>query len=515
MNHEGTSRYTPEALRGRSYLELIKKETEGTRIWDYLRYDREGDLWINDVRVMDLVQYGTPLEIVDTRIIERRAKDWVALTQKVAREVGYHGGFKYFYAAKADFDAEFTSTAYRAGWNAETTSTQDLVDIEWLAEHGLFDKQKTEIYCNGFFLGQEYFGHDLPKKNIKSRGVVFDTGREVSHAGEMDYVSRIVHLHDQGYKITPIIYEMDELKSLMAKGRKFDIGVRLKFGKVDNDRDLARLPSRHGLTWEQMQEVVEYAVAEGQLRPTTFLAMVGAAENIPRETFDKSLLFAADKYFALRGKYDTFKYFDIGGGVVPLGEKYDHENFLRTLLFGLKEKAARAGLPEPTVVFEQGSPLAAEAAFDVMKIVHSVQTHIDKNGRPKEWAIADLSIIATMPDIWFIGKRFNIIAANNANAPAKKILLGDLTCDGGSVNPDEVLIPNTSRDNFLVVCSTGAYQNVLAGEGGVHHCGLYEPVKWKIVSRNGVTKAYMLNRQTPGRAREILGYTEQNLRRLR
>lgn len=508
-----TKHFSPESETGVNYLELIKDELGRRR--DYLRYDAAGDLWINDLRVMDLVEYGTPLEIVDTRIIEKRCRDWESLTQQVAKEVGYRGGFKYFYAAKANFDAEFTSTAYRAGWNAETTSTQDLVNIEWLAENGLFDKSKTEIVCNGFFLDARNFGNPAAHPQPRSAGVSFESSAHVTHAGETDYLKRILSLRKAGYKITPILYDLDEVNSLLATRSSFEVGLRLKFGKVDNDADLSTLASRHGMTFEEMQAAGSIISREDQLTITTFHAMVGAAENIPVEQFGRSLLFAADKYFLLKKELPQLRNFDMGGGIPPLGDKYDHTLLLRTFLLGMKERARASGMEEPTIVFEQGSPIASEAGFDVMKIVSYVQNNVDKNGMPQTWAIGDLSVIATIPDIWFINKRFTILAANHADKSARKVLLSDLTCDSGSIYPEPVLIPDTNEDMFLVILGTGAYQNALAGEGGVHHCGLYEDAKWKIVSRNGRTKAVLAGRQAARDLREALGYHERALEYLR
>ncbi len=510
MNHEVLS--STESLRGTRYVDIVHKETNGLKIWDYLGYTREGNLTINGIEVMDLaLDGGSPLEITDTGIIEKRAKDWELLTQRVAGEVGYKGGFKYFYAAKANFNAEFTATAYRAGWHAETTSTQDLVNIESLSAAGLFNKSRTEIMCNGFFLNEKYFGRPDPNHKVKSTNLVIVRHGADEHAGEMDYISRMIRMHDQGYKITPIIYEYDELQDLISRGRKFNIGLRLKFGKVDNDRDLARLVSRFGENFDELQNLAALARESGLLTLTTFHAMVGAAENIPVEIFDNSLLFAADKYFILRKDNPELKYFNIGGGITPLGERYDHKKFLRRLLQGLKTKAAEAGLPEPTVVFEQGGPLASEASFDVVKIVHRIKNNIDEHGKPEEWYIGDEAILTTMPDIWFIGKKFLVLAANHANQPAKKVYFSDLTCDGGSVLPGKLLVPNTDEDTYLAICATGAYQNALTGEDGVHHCALYEPKKWILVRKNGITKAFDLGRQTSQDVSKKLHYTKEFL----
>ncbi len=506
-----------EQDRGLSYVDRIREAHRDSHIWDYLRYNREGDLWLDGVRLADVIQFGTPLEIVDTRIVKRRANEWVELTRRIAQEVGYQGGFKDFYASKANMSLEVAATAYAAGWLQETTSTQDLINIEYLLQQRLLRKESTDIICNGFFLPSQNFGNPRESKDIRSPNVIFQADGAVEPAGEISYLSRIESMRDQGYRITPIIYDRDELRYLLTKKGAFNIGLRLKFGKVTNDTDLAQLQSRFGMTWEELQEAANLAGrSDNQLRFTMLHAMVGAAENIPIDTFDRSLQFAAEKYFELRAKHDTLQYLNIGGGIPPRSEKYDHEELIRRFLRGVKDKAMRANLPEPTIVFELGSYIATEAAFDILKIVDYKHNHIDANGNPGTWAIGDSSLVATVPDIWFLkDKRFIILAVNGANRPAKLALHGDITCDSGSILPEGLLIPDTTDPLYLVILGTGAYQNALTGEGGGQHCGLYGSAKWKIHKEGNKTVVVLTGRQTSSDLSRILGYTPDRIRHLR
>ena len=51
--------FTVAAEPAGTYLEAIQKAWGGLAIWDYLRYDAAGDLWINSLRVRDaLVRFG-------------------------------------------------------------------------------------------------------------------------------------------------------------------------------------------------------------------------------------------------------------------------------------------------------------------------------------------------------------------------------------------------------------------------------------------------------------------------
>ena len=129
--------------------------------------------------------------------------------------------------------------------------------------------------------------------------------------------------------------------------------------------------------------------------------------------------------------------------------------------------------------------------------------------------------MAAIPDMLLIGKTdFPVLAVNNANAPAKAIRLGDLTCDSDGrfppkdSEPNKVLIPDAPNTQ-IIICNVGAYQEVLAGIRGAHHCGLLEATEAIITERNGQKAIYAMPRQTSQLSQEALGYTDQALDNLR
>jgi diaminopimelate decarboxylase len=135
-----TTRYTPENAQNVPYLKHVEAKYGHLPIWDYLKYDQEGNLWFNGVRLMDIVNNehgGTPLEIVDPSIAEARSRQWAKLARKVKRDTGYEGRLTNFYATKAAGAAEIMAAAVKAGWQLETSSEQDLINIEWAYDNGL------------------------------------------------------------------------------------------------------------------------------------------------------------------------------------------------------------------------------------------------------------------------------------------------------------------------------------------------------------------------------------------
>ena len=65
-------------------------------------------------------------------------------------------------------------------------------------------------------------------------------------------------------------------------------------------------------------------------------------------------------------------------------------------------------------------------------------------------------------------------------------------------------------DNYIVIAGVGAYQEILAGIRGAHHCGLLEATEVVITEKNGQKTIYSQPRQTAKNAQSLLGYNEEN-----
>ncbi len=511
-----------EATPKTPYKEQIKSMTEGSRIWDYLSYDEKGELWINNLRIVDAIDHvarrdseGAPVEIVDTTIIGRRCSEWRDLTTSVAQSVGFEGGFEYFYASKANRTSEVVNSVLRANWNIETSSKQDLDDLHFLSENDLFDKDSTRIICNGFKLPPQTLVHNVEAEKNGST-IIFEVGQGDSPAVESDsYAEKIIRLKKDGFNIMPIL-DTGELEYFSSEaennGLKMDVGIRIKFGKVSNDAELASHVSRFGMEWEDARKAADTIDTDPNLNLTMLHAMVGAAETIEISKFAEHLKFAVDKFYALKADHADLSELNIGGGIPPMSESYDHKALLEDVLSYAVVKSGETGLPQPKIVFELGSFVAAEAGFYVFDIVQE----------KGNWALVDGSLIEAIPDMLLIGKEFQIMAVNNANNDYREVRLGDMTCDSDGRYPtkanDEkrVLLPTGEKLNYVVVLGVGAYQEQLAGVRGGHHCGLLEAAEVIVEKRaDGNTYARVEPRQTLLDSQKIFGYSALQVEHLK
>ncbi len=528
---------SPDGPAAPTYLEHARRDWGGLAIWDYLRYDDEGELWINDLRVSDAAaRYGTPLEIVDTTIVERRATEWVALSRAVAAEVGYPGRLRYLYAAKANLASEITHAAYRSGWGAETSALQDLEHLEWMADHGLV-RRDIRVVCNGFKLpagcygwpsDTRHAGRALGAGSTPGSGATGPTSgagaadrirlpelRDHMPARGMTYADRIVALARAGWDITPVLDEGELDTFLDPSVPPMKVGVRLKFGPVATRAELDGLVSRFGMLPPAVAATAGRIAASGHLTFTTLHAMAGSAEGIPIDAYVAAFALAGRIWAELRRDHPTLSELNTGGGMPPLGDAYDHRAFLRGFFRSLASASAAAEVPPPDVTFELGNLIAAESGFHVFKVLQHRRNHAPVPDGVDDWALVDGGLMAAIPDMLLIHKPFRCLSARHAHAPASRVRLGDLTCDSDGRYPPKaftdapgIWLPDAPGDNFVVIQGVGAYQEILAGVRGAHHCGLLEAIEL-ILERgaDGVVRGRLMPRQTAADAARLLGYT--------
>ena len=98
----------------------------------------------------------------------------------------------------------------------------------------------------------------------------------------------------------------------------------------------------------------------------------------------------------------------------------------------------------------------------------------------KYWYILNNSIINLFPDIWLDNTKFLVLPVKQ-NKKNIKVKLGGITCDPADVytyNANRYLLLPKYKDNmYLVFFGVGAYEKMLAGVNGIHHCVISEPKK--------------------------------------
>lgn len=490
MRHEHTIKET-------AYRYVLESELKNPAFGEIFGYNREGELFLNRTghKVVDLLhEYGdpfdAPIQITDLGQVTERAKRLKDIFRDGAREAGYpENKIQCHYATKANSKGPIVAAALREV-NVETTAELDLFNIQRMRRRGFVSKN-IRIIGNGFKVRNEQ---------------KFDKG----------YGMRIIELFSDGADITPVLCQ-NELPFFQenVKSGIMNVGLRLKYGQVDNDHDLNSLISRFGFDWEGLKTEAEKIKNSPHLEFTMLHAMISAAHTVEPHALAKSALFAAEKWAQLKQIYPKLTHLNFGGGFPTIDSGYDHKAFLKVYFRGVKEICKKYGVELPTIVVESGSFVATDTEHLVYKVIENNTNSSD--GAP--WVTIN-GILTNLPDIWVQEDAFTFVAANHANSPMVGVRIGDVTCDSNNVYPPKdqpnklVLLPNKLDELVVVAINTGAYQDAISGIAGqkeakvVNHCGQAEPIQ-VYIKENG--KVWSNTRASTEEMSNIAGYNDEML----
>ena len=96
------------------------------------------------------------------------------------------------------------------------------------------------------------------------------------------------------------------------------------------------------------------------------------------------------------------------------------------------------------------------------------------------------------PDIWGIQQDFTILPVNLYENDCVPVCLGGETCDPDdryflNDNNVKLFMPTIEKDQtlYIAIFSIGAYQEIISGIGGLHHCLIPEGNELIIFEKNG------------------------------
>lgn len=469
-------------LQGRLGLNTNNPKTINAALPEFLHIENN-HLFCQDVDLAELAQnWGSPLEVGFAPLVTRQVEAMYGYFASAFARYRFQGRFTYAYASKAAQYEDLIRTALNAGAHYETSSPMDILmaRLHWKA--GNLPSNRM-ILANGFKTDQ--------------------------------YVQNIALLKSEGFQnIVPIIESEQEIDTLARTGYSYDAGLRMRVDfSILPDGDFSRVTSRFGIPFNQIDRVAERIATNPNLNLTMLHAMVGTqCEDI--DSWVAALLACFRKYCELRLTYPTLRSFNFGGGMpvaYQLGFKFNYQEFADKLVAGIMELCAQYEIPHPEIIGEFGRYTAAAYGFDIYKVVVDKPSHRED----VDWYVINGSLMSSLPDTWGLNQQFIILPLSGFDRPAKKVWLAGLTCDSDDVyksgeEDDTVTLPDVDAGGELVfaVFMTGAYQDMLSGIGGVHHCLLPEPSE--LVIEANVDGAYHYSRSIPSQSLDsmasLLGY---------
>lgn len=442
---------------------------------------RDGDLYFGgQVNLTDLARrFGAPLEVVYTPQITAQVQRMLAWAARARTRTEYAGNFLYAYATKANFAAEAVQTALAAGAHYETSAAADVVIAHGLWRQGQLPSDRL-ICCNG--------------------------------SKEPNYLAAIRAFRADGCtNVVPVLDDLSELDALIDTPEPLMFGVR---ERAAGNRD-GRHPGndRFGLTSTEIDRAAA-AIADSPHDLVLYHAMVGSQIE-DEEHFLATLRASVANYCELRRRVPSLRYFNFGGGIptagYSLGFSFDYERFLSRLMATVRDTCAAYAVPMPDLIGEFGRYTVATHSLYLLEV------GAVKSGQPgdPDWYLINGSLMVSLPDSVLVeGQEFVILPLSDWDRPVRPVrLAGRRTCDSDDVYPrpeaPPLMLPDTGASLVVAVCGVGAYQQMISGRGGAHHCLSPEPTRVIISAVNGRLVSRVIPQQDQATMMHLLGYTSQ------
>jgi len=440
----------------------------------------DGNLLFHGIPMMDLVkQYGTPLKFTYLPKISENIKRAQRFFNVAMAKVDYEGEYVYCYCTKSSHFSFVMEEAFKNNIHLETSSAYDMDIVEALLESGAITKEHY-IVCNGFKTD--------------------------------DYIEKINHLLKLGFKnLIAVIDNYREL-DLLDKTLEMPIQIGIRIASEEEPK-FQFYTSRLGIGYRDIVPLYLEKIANN---PKFKLVMLHFFINTGiKDTayYWNELSKCLRVYVQLKKQCPHLRALNIGGGF-PIKNspafEFDYEYLAEEIIYQIKQACTEGDVPDPDVFTEFGSFTVGESGG----IIYGILDQKRQNDRER-WNMIDSSFMTTLPDSWAIEKRFIMFPINRWEDPYERVLLGGLTCDSDDYYNSEqhingIYLPKYHKDNPLYIgfFNTGAYQDSIAGFGGIQHCLIPAP-KHIIIDRDedgDYTTRLFSKEQSHKSMLRILGY---------
>ena len=463
------------------YQDLIEQTFE----WPQQEFSTEDSelLW-HDIPVMEIIkQYGTPLKVTYLPKISEHIQKSKRMFNVAMAKVDYQGDYHFCYCTKSSHFQFVLEEALKNDIHLETSSAFDINVIETLEEEGRITKDQF-IVCNGYKRAQ--------------------------------YAENIARLINNGWtSVIPVLDNREELDLLMEQvnpenAHPVKVGIRIA---AEEEPKFEFYTSRLGIGYKEVVPMYKnyiQNIPNVELKMLHFFINTGINDTA---YYWNELNKAVRVYIQLKKICPTLDSLNIGGGFPiknSLSYAYDYVYMAEEIISQIKQICKAEGIEEPHIFTEFGSYTVGESGATFYSILGEKK----QNDREK-WFMIDSSFMTTLPDAWAINKRFIMLAINNWDHDYERVLLGGLTCDSDDYYNSEqhsnaIFLPKIKNDTpqYIGFFNTGAYQESIAGYGGLQHCLIPAPKHVVIsVDANGDWNTRLFAKEQSYKSMlKILGY---------
>ena len=465
-----------------TYTDLVKQTfhfpQEGFNIND------ENKLLFNGLDIQKLIdKYGTPFKLTYLPKIGQQVAKAKKMFADAIKKNRYDGDYYYCYCTKSSHFSFIVEETLRQNVHIETSFAYDIEIIKQLFKRRKITKD-TYIICNGF----------------KTRA----------------YTKNIAQLINTGFKnVIPVLdnqAEFEDYKKSIRSKDPVNIGIRIA---TEEEPTFDFYTSRLGI---RSRDVLEFYVdkikgnSRFQLKMLHFFMNKGIKDDI---YYWSELNKVLNLYCQLKKICPELTGLNIGGGFPikhSLAFEYDYTYMANEIISTIKKVCKRNKVDTPDIYTEFGSFTVGESGA----VIYGILDEKQQNDR-EIWYMIDSSFITTLPDTWGIGEKFLLLPINGWEREYQEVHLGGLTCDSHDFYTSEehinaVFLPKTSKEEPLYIgfFHTGAYQDQLAGYGGIKHCMIPSPKHVVVeINKNGEVEDWLYAKeQTAMSMLKILGYVK-------
>ncbi len=438
------------------YQDLIEQTFE----WPQQEFStHDSELYWHDIPVMEIIkQYGTPLKVTYVPKISEHIQRAKRMFNVAMAKVDYQSDYHFCYCTKSSHFQFVLDEALKNDIHLETSSAFDINLIETLEEEGRITKDHF-VVCNGSKRAQ--------------------------------YTENIARLINNGWtSVIPVLDNREELELLMEQvnpenAHPVKVGIRIA---AEEEPKFEFYTSRLGIGYKEVVPMYKnyiQNIPNVELKMLHFFINTGINDTA---YYWNELNKAVRVYIQLKKICPSLDSLNIGGGFPiknSLSFNYDYEYMAEEIIAQIKQTCNAEGIEEPHIFTEFGSYTVGESGATF----YSIMGEKKQNDREK-WYMIDSSFMTTLPDAWAINKRFIMLAINNWDLDYERVLLGGLTCDSDDYYNSEqhsnaIFLPKLKGETpqYIGFFNTGAYQESIAGYGGIQHCLIPAP-KHVVISRD-------------------------------
>ncbi|WNJ16364.1 arginine decarboxylase [Pontibacter sp. G13] len=405
----------------------------------------EDELYFHGVNLMELIEtYKTPLRFTYLPVIGNRINDARSYFDQAIKEVGYEGEYTYCYCTKSSHFKHIMVEVLKHKVQLETSSAFDMPMIRSLYRGGHLQKDIL-VVCNGF--------------------------------KDLEYKQHIVDMiHDGFTNIIPVLDNREELNFYDSELEDpCQLGMRLA---TEEPPDSSFYTSRLGIRADDILDLYNKKIKDHPNFKVVLLHFFVHTGIRDTPFFWSELRKFVNLYCQFRKINPNLTKLDIGGGMPfrdSLDFEFDYQYVVTEIVKTIQEICLENDVPTPDILTEFGSYTVAESSCTLFKVLGKKM----QNDREK-WLMIDGSIISMLPDVWALNRRFMLLPINNWEMEYERVYIGGMTCDSDDyynheAHVDAIYLPKTRRQQFIGFFHTGAYQEVLSGVGGLHHCLMPDP----------------------------------------